>query len=210
MADLRGTDVAKNTRAQCPRCGTENDIGFLGSISVSNNAGGNIMVRCWNCGEMWDVTGGVDGTYVTGDDGHLRLRQAVFEASAAILSRPVPRADLEAAIEALRHPAAGPVPDELEDLEGFRRLWQWMNENPAFGYLVAPFIVGVLLLVLQRATDDPPPKPAPAPAPEVSVNVTVESPSPADLRQMVDEILRAQTEGQPPPAGPASSDTTGP
>lgn len=192
---------------RCPRCGAEQDIGFLQGITVESNAGGNIVIRCSACGQMWDATGGVDGTYDTGTDGRLRLREVVFEASAAILSRPVPRADLEAAIEALRRPAAGPAPDELQGIEGFRRLWQWMNENPAFGYLVAPLIVGVLLLVLQRATDDPP---KPAPAPEVTVSVTVESPDQSTLQQLVDEVIRQQTGSQLPPAGPASSGTSGP
>lgn len=165
----------------------------------------NVATTCPGCGLTFDATGGGDGTFSTGADGRLRLREAVFEASSAILSRPIPRADIEAAIQALRRPVADTPPQELQELEGFKALWQWMNQNPAFGYLVAPFIVGVLLLVLSRAIpqEKPPPE-------EATVNVTVEAPSEAELRDMVEQVLRQQKRAKEPPVGPATPDTSGP
>jgi hypothetical protein len=80
-----------------------------------------------------------------------------------------------------------------------------MNQNPAFGYLVAPFIVGVLLLVLSRAIPEDKPPPV-----EVTVNVTVEAPSEAELRDMVEQVLREQSRAKEPPVGPATSDPSGP
>lgn len=165
----------------------------------------NVAVQCPMCGTVFDATGGGDGTFDTSPDGRLRLREAVFEATTAILSRPLPRPELEAAIEALRRPTGGPVPQELVDVDGFRKLWQWMNDNPAFGYLVAPLIVGVLLLLLQRAVpdDDPPDPPA-------RVTVVVHQPREEDLRRLVDQVLREQPEGSPPPADPGPAGTSGP
>jgi hypothetical protein len=114
--------VAHGMRVTCPNCGFGWTVPVVLQEVTFVGAGGIIVATtCSLCGYTFDATDGREGTYSIETDGRLRLREAVFEASAAIFSRPIPRADIEAAIQVLRRRFPTPHLRSFKNLRASRR-----------------------------------------------------------------------------------------
>ncbi|MGY1719203.1 hypothetical protein ACI8AG_09155 [Blastococcus sp. SYSU DS0552] len=161
---------------------TLTDVSFSGAPM-------NVAVGCSSCRTVYDATGGGDGTFYTGPDGRLRLREAIFEATTAVLSRPhVITAEVEELIGALRTADSGEaVADAVATVGMFPKLEEWVRQNPTMAKVVGALLAAVLTILVARVNEELKPEPKPAPAPVV--NVVVDPPSEDELQRLIDQAL---------------------
>lgn len=201
MADRLGIDVAHGTRAVCPNCHFEQQLSVtFTNVTFVNNTGMNVAVECPVCRLVFDATGGQDGTYSTDDDGRLRLRQAVFEASSAIFSSgPTKAVAVEELIGVLRAAdRTESVADAVASVGMFPALEAWARQNPTLAKVVGTILAALLAAVLARTFT---PAPEPQPAPDVNVTVVI-PPSEDVLQRLIDEKVQEELDNLRPPPPP--------
>lgn len=171
-ADREGVDVAQDTTVRCPHCDHDSHFGITLTNLTVVGAAMNVAVTCTHCGQVFDATGGGDGTFSTVGGRLQRVSDAVraVQASVAHLT-PEELRDLRDYVAGDPAPAA--LPDSLLAVPG---LESWAKQHPAlWGLLLA-----VLTVILTAKVNPTPTSPLPPPS-------VIEKSDPE-----IDELVRQQ------------------